>query len=155
MGLFDKMFKKNAFDEKLDDAYNDFVENNPVFKRARTIISDAEEGIQHSLEKELYGESEERPFVKENDETMMRNWDSMIDQIIDKKLSAYKICPSCGEAASAEMKFCPNCGTQLPDHTAEVQICPYCGAKNKALDLKCVSCGKSLELIPEAHEGLE
>lgn len=150
MSLFDKMFKKNKFDEKLDEAFDSFLENNPTMKKAKATISEVEEGITHSLEEQLYGKASDEPFVKESDEAMMRNWDSMIDQIIDKELGAYKICPDCGNAASAELDHCPKCGAQLPENTAAVQICPYCGAKNKALDFTCASCGKELDLIPEA-----
>ena len=108
MGLFDEMFKKNEFDKKMDDVYNDFVENNPVTKKAKATIEEAKAGITHALEEELYGTSDEGPVAEGDDEALMQKWDAMIDQIVDKELSRYKICPSCGEAAPAEMNFCPN-----------------------------------------------
>ena len=117
MSIFDKMFKKNAFDEKMDQAYEDFVENNPVMKKARATIDEAANEITHSLEKELYGEKKEpskkQSMLKGDADTIMQKWDSMIDHIVEKEFSAYKVCPSCGEAAPAELDRCPHCGTQL------------------------------------------
>lgn len=152
MSFLDKLFKKNSFDKKLDDAYEDFLENNPVTKKVKATISQAQEEITGSLEEELYGKTGEGPSRNVSEEEMMRGWDTMIDQIIDKELSAYKICPYCGEAVSSELDTCPYCETELPETTAACQICPHCGAKNRILDFTCVNCGKELELIPEAAE---
>jgi predicted RNA-binding Zn-ribbon protein involved in translation (DUF1610 family) len=146
------MFKKGAFDEKMDEVFDDIVENNPLMKKAKATIAEAEDEITSSLEKELYGKTGVVSVSKDNKEEMMREWDSMIDQIIDKELGAYKVCPSCGEAVSSKLENCPKCGTKLPEITAAFRICPYCGAKNKALDFNCVNCGKKLELIPEESD---
>lgn len=152
----DEMFKKNAFDQKMDDAYESFAENNPVTRKAKTMIDDNANKITHSLEWELHGEnpnpSEKRSFVDGDGEAMMEQWDSMIDQLFEKELDAYKVCPNCLEAVSAELECCPHCGTQLPDHTAAIQICPHCGAKNRIFDLKCANCGKELEQFPGAND---
>lgn len=155
MSIFDKLFPKTDFERKMDDAFDHFVENNPVMKKAKAQIAQGEEELTHSLERELYGEGGEKPYVKKSDEEMLRGWDEMIDGIIDKQLSAYKICPDCGEAAPADLDHCPKCGAALPSYTAEIQICPYCGATNKALDLFCTNCGKRLELVPAENESEE
>lgn len=119
MSIFDKMFKKNAFDEKMDDAFDNIVQNNPVMRKAKATINEAANEITYSLERELNGENRQRhgkkSFLNGNEEAMMQEWDSMIDQIIDKELGAFKVCPSCGETAPAELERCPKCGAQLPE----------------------------------------
>ncbi len=152
MSIFDKMFKKNAFDKKMDETYENFVNNNPAMKAVRGIIDEAEDGITNGLEEELYGKTGVRPVPKEDKEAMMREWDSMIDQIMEKELRSYKICPSCFEAAPADLDYCPECGAKLPETTAESRICPYCGGKNRIWDFECAYCGKELELTPEDDE---
>lgn len=120
--MFDKMFKKNAFDQKLDDTFEKLVENNPVMRKARATIDEGENNITRSLERELYGDgaeiSKNHPILDGDNEDIMQNWSSMMDQIFEKKLDAYKICPSCAEAVSAELDHCPHCGTRLPEYTA-------------------------------------
>ena len=86
-------------------------------------------------------------YYGSKDEIMSNyEWDAMFDQIIDKDLGMYKICPECGEAAPSDLEECPNCGARLPEHTAAVKICPHCGAENKALDFYCTNCGKEFSL---------
>ena len=144
MGLFDKLFKKNAFDRKMDEAFDSFVENNPITRKTKETIAGAQEEITRSLEEELYGEARQGSVNDESEDDMMRRWGTMIDQLIDKELNAYKVCPNCCEAVPAEKENCPYCGTKLPETTAAVQICPHCGAENKILDRKCANCGKNI-----------
>ncbi len=158
MDLFDKLFnkKENKIDKAMEDAYQNFVENNPIMKKAKEKINEAADSITYSLEDELYGGTRSKPGdhgdILEHYEERSRYWDRMIEGIKDKELSQYKICTECGQAASADLETCPYCNAKLPEHTADVQICPHCGAKNKALDFYCVNCGKELVLIPEAEE---
>ena len=125
MSIFDKMFKKGAFDEKMDEVFDDIVENNPLMKKAKATIAEAEDEITSSLEKELYGKTGVVSVSKDNKEEMMREWDSMIDQIIDKELGAYKVCPSCGEAVSSKLENCPKCGMVCDDNA---KFCTLCGS---------------------------
>ncbi len=56
-----------------------------------------------------------------------------------------KICPSCGEGATADKKFCPKCGTKLPEQTvAESAVCPSCGRQNTVGTKFCSDCGNKL-----------
>jgi len=56
-----------------------------------------------------------------------------------------KICPACGEAATADRKFCPACGAQLPEQTvAEGAVCPKCGKQNTIGTRFCAECGEKL-----------
>ena len=157
MSIFDKMFKKNKLDEAMDKAFEDFAENNPVKRKAKATINEAGVKITHTLERELYGESKDHSddhrTVLEDFDSLSADWDSMIDQLAERELGKYKVCPNCGEPAPAALETCPHCNTPLPDITAAFQICPYCGEKNKSLDLYCVKCGKRLDLIAEEDGG--
>ena len=122
MSLFDKMFKKNALDEAMDNAYENFKENNPVTRKAKATIEQAGEEITKSLEKELYGEAQDHPdgmpSPLEDFDSLSAGWDNMIDQIIEKELGKYKICPNCSEAFPSELETCPHCNTSLHDITS-------------------------------------
>ena len=156
MSFFDKMFKKNALDEAMEDAFENFKENNPVTKKAKKTIEDAGKGITKNLEKQLYGEvqnhPEGQPSVLEDFDELSAGWDKMIDQIIDKELGKFKVCPKCAKAVPSELDTCPHCNSPLPDITAAYQICPHCGTKNRFIDFNCVNCGEPLELDPDAYE---
>lgn len=151
MNLFDKLFdnkKKKGLDAAMENAFQNFVENNPIMKKAKKTVEEAGEGITKTLEEELYGEAKadhsDKGSVIDNFDERSREWDSMFDQIVDRELSQYTICPECGEASPAGQVQCPYCGAYMTGYTADVKICPHCGAKNKALDLFCTSCGESL-----------
>ena len=56
-----------------------------------------------------------------------------------------KICPNCGEGASAENKFCPSCGSVLPTQTvAQGAVCSSCGKQNNVGQKFCADCGTKL-----------
>ena len=56
-----------------------------------------------------------------------------------------KLCPKCGEAASADKDYCPSCGAKLPDMTvAEGAKCPKCGRQNDPDTKFCAGCGEKL-----------
>ena len=56
-----------------------------------------------------------------------------------------KICPVCGEGASAETKFCPSCGATMPEQTvAQGAVCSSCGKQNDIGVKFCSDCGAKL-----------
>lgn len=56
-----------------------------------------------------------------------------------------KICPACGEGASADNTFCPSCGAKLPETTvAQDAVCTACGAQNSVGTKFCAKCGAKL-----------
>lgn len=56
-----------------------------------------------------------------------------------------KICPSCGQATTADKSFCPSCGAQLPEQTvAQGAQCPSCGRQNTVGTKFCEDCGTKL-----------
>ncbi|MDR0839907.1 MAG: zinc ribbon domain-containing protein [Christensenellaceae bacterium] len=64
-----------------------------------------------------------------------------------------KICPACGEPASAQTKFCPSCGATLPNETvAAGAVCPSCGKQNDIGTKFCADCGAKLPAaVAEEH----
>ena len=139
MSIFDKMSKKNKLDEAMDKAFEDFAENNPITRKAKQTIEDAGIGITKNLEKKLYGESKDHSddhrTVLEDFDSLSADWDSMIDQLAERELGKYKVCPNCCESVPSELETCPHCNTPLPDITAALHSCPHCGEKNKVLEL--------------------
>ena len=158
MGLFDKLFpkKENKIDRAMEDAYQNFVENNPIIKKAKRVINESADRMTAEMEEAAYGSAKSKPGehgdIMEHFEERSRDWDKMFDQIVDKELGQYKICEACGQAVPSDLDICPNCKAKLSDHTVAVWICRHCGAKNRTLDMYCKNCGKKFELVPEENK---
>ena len=92
MDFFDKLFnkEKTGIDKAMEDAYQNFVENNPITKKAKKTISDAADEITRSLEEEVYGEARtdpaEEPSVFDQFDVRSRKWDDLIDQLAVREL---------------------------------------------------------------------
>jgi hypothetical protein len=161
MDLFDEFFnkEKNGIDKAMDDAFDNFVENNPFMKKAKSRIEEAANMISSSLEEEAYGQARERPegqpSIMDSFDSRSREWDSMTEQIVAKELRQYKVCPSCNEAVPAGYDTCPYCRSPLPDHTAEFWTCKHCGAKNRTMYFYCENCGKKSDIFPEEEKNDE
>jgi RNA polymerase subunit RPABC4/transcription elongation factor Spt4 len=170
MGLFDIFDgKKSKFQETGDDLLDNVVKKasdlfeKPVMDKAMKQINGAADLMTKSLEAikndtELPEDTipEDTPHDQLPDfDSLSKNWDSLIDQIEDKELNKYKICPSCNDAVPSENKFCPLCGAKLPEQTAARRTCPFCGTENRALALTCVKCGKEIPLITPSEETKE
>ena len=66
-------------------------------------------------------------------------------QYADEVGKSIKICPSCGEGATADKKFCQKCGTALPEQSVtESAVCGKCGTQNHVGSKFCQSCGEKL-----------
>ncbi len=64
-----------------------------------------------------------------------------------------KVCPACGEGATADKNFCPKCGTKLPEQTvAEGAVCPNCGKQNTVGTKFCTDCGTKLLATVQAEQ---
>ena len=162
MGLFDKKPGEESFGDKLIQGVvktaSDLIEK-PFMDEAVNRINDAAELMTESLEAIKEGKEvpEEPSHTAPRNglpdfDALGKNWDRLFDEIEDKELGKYKVCPSCKEAVSSENQFCPKCGARLPEHTAAVRICPYCGTKNRALNFRCTGCGKELPLSENGKE---
>lgn len=67
-----------------------------------------------------------------------------------------KICPACGEPASADQAFCPSCGAKLPEKTvAEGAVCTACGKQNTVGTKFCSGCGAKLPAAVEEEQAAE
>lgn len=56
--------------------------------------------------------------------------------------AAEKVCPSCGQAVSANAKFCMHCGQPQPQPAAP-KFCPECGTRCEGKF--CMNCGTKLD----------
>ena len=64
-----------------------------------------------------------------------------------------KICPGCGQGATADKKFCPSCGTKLPEETvAQGAVCTGCGTQNNIGTKFCAQCGAKLPAASAEEE---
>lgn len=157
--MFDKLFKdesnENSTESKMDNAFEDFLVNNPFTKGVKDLIQDAADTITDEMEIELNGKTgdrtERKPIIDNFDE-QSKKWDSMFNQIVDKHLSQYKICQKCGQYSPSDAVTCVNCGAKLPEYTAAYFACPYCSYPNKTLDTYCRNCGKKIEFITDSKE---
>jgi len=98
MSVFDKLFKPNKFDETMDHVFEDLAENDPVSKRAKSIIEEAADNITNSLEHEVYGKTKERPegrpSVLEDYDSVSAEWDGLIDQLFEGELASIRSVPT-------------------------------------------------------------
>ena len=64
-----------------------------------------------------------------------------------------KVCPQCGQPASADKQFCPGCGAKLPEQTlGQSAICPACGKQNSVGTKFCQDCGTKLPVAIQEEE---
>ncbi len=64
-----------------------------------------------------------------------------------------KVCPACGEGATADKNFCPRCGAKLPEKTvADGTVCPSCGKQNTVGTKFCTDCGTKLLATVQAEQ---
>ena len=67
-----------------------------------------------------------------------------------------KVCPQCGQPASADTKFCPGCGGKLPEQTlGQGAVCPACGKQNSVGMKYCADCGTMLPAAAAEAQALE
>ena len=93
MSLIDKLFKKNKFDEKMDHAFQDFVENNRIMRDAEAKINEAADTITAGLREELGEDADltlDRSSILDNSEAVTSEWDRMFDQLYEQKLEELK-----------------------------------------------------------------
>lgn len=87
-----------------------------------------------------------------NLENALGNWQRSMESYTVNAAKNMKICPACGEAATADKKFCPACGAKLTEQTvAQGALCPACGKQNTIGTKFCSECGAKLPAA-EAEE---
>lgn len=163
MNIFDSLFngKKSKFEETMDSLLEGTVEkvkdiaDDKFMKDLTEKFNEVDVMMTQSLEAMRDGREipEDAPPVSNTEmpdfDASMKKWDGLIDEIEEKELGKYKICPECGEAVPSDGNYCRNCGARLPDLSAAFRVCPKCGRKNRALNLRCENCGAELPLVSE------
>lgn len=167
MGLFDKLIKDavsgavgNAVSEAMKQAIQpkaDALAQQAVNQAAGALNqaqqassanaapADAQTAnAQTAAEQPAGGNAAQMPS-KEEMEAALGTLGSLFSGFAAKAAETMKLCPKCGEAASADKDFCPSCGAKLPDMTvAEGAKCPKCGRQNDPDTKFCAGCGEKL-----------
>lgn len=78
-------------------------------------------------------------------ESALTGWAQSAQSFATEAAKNMKVCPKCGNPATADNSFCPNCGTKLPEETlAQGAVCPSCGRQNTVGTKFCAGCGTKL-----------
>ena len=160
MGLFDKLIKDavsgavgNAVSEAVKKAVQPKADE--IAAQAVNQAADAlnplsgqqaeSAAAQQTATAQPTGETPAQTPSKEEMEAALGTLGSLFSGFAARAAENLKICPKCGEAASADKDFCPSCGAKLPEMTvAEGAKCPKCGRQNDPDIRFCAGCGEKL-----------
>ncbi len=162
MGLFDKLIKDavsgavgNAVSEAMKQAIQPKADElaQQAVNQAAGALNQAQQASavnaapaenQNADVQPAGGNAAQMPS-KEEMEAALGTLGSLFSGFAARAAESMKLCPKCGEAASADKDFCPSCGTKLPDMTvAEGAKCPKCGRQNDPDTKFCAGCGEKL-----------
>ena len=157
MGLFDKLIKDavgNAVSEAVKKAVQpkaDEIAANAVSQAADALNQTANQTAaaadavnQAAAEGAQAAAGTEAPS-KEEMQAALGALGSLFGGFVQHAAENMKVCPKCGESASADKDFCPSCGAKLPDMTvADGAKCPKCGKQNEPGTRFCSGCGEKL-----------
>ncbi len=91
------------------------------------------------------GSRAENSSVFSGSQGAFANLERAAQNFVSAQAENLKICPSCGNAATAEQKFCQSCGEALPAQTvAQAAVCTACGKQNNIGMKFCTDCGTKL-----------
>ena len=81
------------------------------------------------------------------------NLERSVQGYADRMTKDLKVCPQCGQPASADKTFCPGCGTKLPEQTlGQSAVCPACGKQNSVGQKFCADCGTKLPIAVQEEQ---
>ena len=142
MGLFDKLIK-DAVSGAVSEAVKKAVQPK-ADELAANAVSQAAAGAQAAEQAQTAGSTEAAPS-KEEMQAALGTLGSLFSGFAQHAAENMKICPKCGEGASADKDFCPSCGAKLPDMTvADGVKCTKCGRQNEPGTKFCSGCGEKL-----------
>ena len=164
MGLFDKLMKdavsgavSNAVSEAVKKAVQpkaDEIAANAVNQAADAVTqtanalnqtADAAGQTAGSAEAAQAASGSAGMPSKEEMQAAFGALNSLFGGFVQHAAENVKVCPKCGEAASADKEFCPSCGEKLPDMTvADGAKCAKCGRQNEPGTRFCSGCGEKL-----------
>lgn len=165
MGLFDKLIKdavgnavsgavKKAVQPKADELAANAVSQaaNALNQTANRTAAAADAVNQAAAEGAQTVSGTEAPS-KEEMQAALGTLESLLGGFAQHAAERMKLCPKCGEAASADKDFCPSCGAKLPDMTvADGVKCAKCGRQNEPGTRFCSGCGEKLPAAVQAEQ---
>lgn len=165
MGLFDKLIKdavgnavseavKKAVQPKADELAANAVSQaaNALNQTANQTAAAAGAANQAAAEGAQAASGTEAPS-KEEMQAALGTLGSLLGGFAQRAAENMKLCPKCGEAASADKDFCPSCGAKLPDMTvADGVKCAKCGKQNEPGTRFCSGCGEKLPAAVQAEQ---
>ena len=162
MGLFDKLIKDavsgavgNAVSEAVKKAVQpkaDELAEQAVGQAANALNQTAAAAEQTAADAQAASGSAEAPS-KEEMQAALGTLETLLGGFAQRAAESMKLCPKCGEAASADKDFCPSCGAKLPDMTvADGAKCTKCGRQNEPGTRFCSGCGEKLPAAAAAEQ---
>ena len=166
MGLFDKLIKDavgNAVSEAVKKAVQpkaDELAANAVSQAANALNQTANQAAaaagaanQAAAEGAQAAAGTAEAPSKEEMQAALGTLGSLLGGFAQHAAENMKLCPKCGEAASADKDFCPSCGAKLPDMTvADGVKCAKCGKQNEPGTRFCSGCGEKLPAAVQAEQ---
>ena len=165
MGLLDKLIKdavgsavsdavKKAVQPKADEMAANVVSQaaNALTQTANQTAAAAGAANQAAADAQAASGTEAAPS-KEEMQAALGTLETLFGGLAQRAAENMKICPKCGEGASADKDFCPSCGTKLPDMTvADGAKCTKCGRQNEPGTRFCSGCGEKLPAAAAAEQ---
>ena len=165
MGLLDKLIKdavgsavsdavKKAVQPKADEMAANAVSQaaNALTQTANQTAAAAGAANQAAADAQAASGTEAAPS-KEEMQAALGTLETLFGGLAQRAAENMKICPKCGEGASADKDFCPSCGTKLPDMTvADGAKCTKCGRQNEPGTRFCSGCGEKLPAAAAAEQ---
>ncbi len=141
MGFLDRAIRR-GISEGISDAIGNAVQK-AVEPKATELANKAADKIDEATNQ---AQQTEKTVQKSGGfEGAMANLQRSVEGYATEAAKNMKVCPSCGEAATADKAFCPSCGAKLPDMTvADGAVCPSCGKQNTVGTKFCSGCGTKL-----------
>ncbi len=166
MGLFDKLIKdavgnavseavKKAVQPKADELAANAVSQaaNALNQTANQTAAAAGAANQAAAEGAQAAAGTAEAPSKEEMQAALGTLGSLLGGFAQHAAENMKLCPKCGEAASADKDFCPSCGAKLPDMTvADGVKCAKCGKQNEPGTRFCSGCGEKLPAAVQAEQ---
>ena len=150
MGLLDRAIKKgisNAIGNAVEKAVAPKIEQATagVVNQAAASVNQAVDSNVQSAPPPDTAQTEERNQAAHTLGGLFGSWQGAAASFANEAAKNMKICPSCGESASAATKFCPSCGAGMPEETvAQGAVCSSCGKQNDIGGKFCADCGAKL-----------
>lgn len=130
---------RDGISKGIGDAIGKAVQQ-AVEPAATKLANQASESLDH-----LAGQTQQVRRTPSGLEAAFGNLQRSMESYATEVSKNVKVCPSCGEPATADKTFCPGCGAKLPETTvAAGAVCPGCGKQNTVGTEFCTDCGTKL-----------